>query len=85
VLDRDLPQFKVAVMGERGVGKSSLFARLLGKSFKADEVKEDTTVNMGFRVFHTYDKVPAGSIEVRHPHLWTRIYYVHVSMSWIDG
>jgi GTPase SAR1 family protein len=60
----DLPTFKILVMGERACGKSALFARLLGKSFTGMEHKEDTTVNMGVRIFENVEKTPAGTLEV---------------------
>jgi len=58
------PTFKILIMGEKQTGKSALCNRLLGKSFIPDEYKEDSTVNIGIRMFTNLEKVPAGSLEV---------------------
>ena len=64
----DLPVFKILFMGDNNVGKSRLFKRLLGLSFQQeediDEYVEDTTVNIGVRVFHDVEKCPLGSLEL---------------------
>lgn len=63
-LNTDLPVHKVLIMGDRQSGKSSFFGRLLGKGYDPSVYKEDTTVNMGFRMFSNAAMVPMGSIEV---------------------